>query len=183
DMPSAARGWKHLLDEDPDDLEAAIQTARVLINLGTDPKIVLNAISRTSITKAKIRDSRARLNPAQLDWLRCSALFRAQRFEKALAACNAAMEIDPAYGSGALAKILLAMGKNKEALVQADLYAKSPGSASDRAGALLMLGLAQQANGLDKDALATWNVALARPGDEALAKAVAGPSRSILEWQ
>jgi tetratricopeptide (TPR) repeat protein len=183
DWPTAAKAWKRLLDEDPGDLEAAIRTATLLDDLGTDPRVLLGVIAKTSGRVAKNRDSRTKYNPAKLEDIRCDLLFRARRLEEARNACNAAIELDESYGSYLLVKVLFAMGKKKEALVQADLLAKTPGSAGD-AGTLFTLGLAQQYNGLVKDALVTWNVALARwPKFDILLKAVSGPRRDVYEWR
>src|SRR5262249_30926364 len=140
DGPTAAKGWKHLLDQDPDDLEAAVRTASWLDGLGSDPKIVLQAIAKSSGRVAKNRDLLVRHNPAKLEEIRCDLLFRMRRLEEARDACNTANELDESYGSYLLVKVLLAMGKKKEALVQADLLAKTPGSAQNP-GAISMLGL------------------------------------------
>jgi len=94
-----------------------------------------------------------------------------------------ASEIDELHGEVMVPSILLAMGRKKEALVQANVVAKAPGSMLSPY-ALFALGLAQQENGLDKEAVITWNVALARwPRNARLLQAISGSRRSVFEWQ
>jgi len=183
DYPTALEVWRKLLREDPDDLEAAVKVATLAPSL-KGPKAALEAIAQSSSKTAQNRDSRnAVFTPAQLEGLRCVLLLRTQRLEEARQACNIAYELDTSFGARTLAKVLLALGKYKDALVQAELVAKSPGRMND-SGALLTLGLVQQHNGLEKEARATWNVALARwPRDKLLNKAVSSPQRSVFDWE
>src|SRR6266851_2912560 len=183
DYPTALEVWRKLLREDPDDLEAAVKVATLAPSL-KGPKAALEAIAQSSSKTAQNRDSRnAVFTPAQLEGLRCVLLLRTQRLEEARQACNIAYELDTSFGARTLAKVLLALGKYKDALVQAELVAKAPGRMND-SGALLTLGLVQQHNSLEKEARATWNVALARwPRDKLLNKAVSSPQRSVFDWE
>jgi tetratricopeptide (TPR) repeat protein len=57
-----------------------------------------------------------------------------------------------------------------------------PGAAYDPS-ITFFLGLAQQYNGQDQEAHATWNVGLARwPRNELMVKAINGPKRTVYEW-
>jgi predicted Zn-dependent protease len=183
DYPTTLRVWQKLLREDSDDLEAAIKFAQLAESL-KGPKEALEGIARSSGKTAQNKDKRNKVySPGQLEGLRCSLLFQTKRLEEARQACNTAYELDTSFGARTLVYVLLALGKKKEALVQADLVAKSPGRQKN-AGALLTLGLAQQYNGLEQEARATWGVALARwPRNALLNKAISGPQRSVFDWE
>jgi tetratricopeptide (TPR) repeat protein len=183
DYPSSLRVWKKLLHEDPNDLGAAIWVANLLEAL-EGPQAALDAIARTSGRTARIVNPRGRKSsPAQIETIRCELLLLARKPDEALKACNLASEIDELYGEVMVSPVLLAMGRKKEALVQANVVAKAPGSMLGPY-ALFALGLAQQENGLDKEAVMTWNVALARwPRNAWLLQAIRGARRTVFEWQ
>jgi tetratricopeptide (TPR) repeat protein/predicted Zn-dependent protease len=183
DYPTALRVWKRILREDPDDLEAALLTARFEAYL-TNPRAALEDIARSSgrTVQRRSRHDNAR-SPGRLEGMRCALLLLTHRLEDALRACDLAIELEDFYASIDLVNVLLALGKNKEGLTQAQLVAKSPAGARN-ALAALALGLAQQYNGLEQEARATWNVALAAwPNNVLLRKAVSDPRRSIDGWQ
>jgi predicted Zn-dependent protease/tetratricopeptide (TPR) repeat protein len=183
DYPSSLRVWKKLLHDDRNDLGAAIWLAELLEAL-EGPQAALDAIAGTSGRTARIVDPRGRKSSsAQIEAIRCELLLLVRKPDEALKACNLATEIDESYAEVMVSPILLAMGRKKEALVQASVAAKAPGRMLN-SFALFALGLAQQENGLDKEAIVTWNVALARwPRNARLLQAISGPRRSVFEWQ
>jgi hypothetical protein len=115
DWPTAAKVWKHVLDEEPRDLDAAIRTARMLDNLGTDPREIADVIAKAPGAAPVHRTSAPKPSAAQLEDWRCYELFRARKLAAARSTCNAAIQIDEGYGSRTLTRILMAMGQTKDA--------------------------------------------------------------------
>src|SRR6267143_1581781 len=181
DFPTLKRFWKRMLEKDPNDLEAAMRLAQIEADLN-GAKAALDAIANVSGRTAKNRSPMRSYSPGVLESLRCTFLLRVHRAEEAERACELAIELDERSGQLPLTMVLLALGKNKEALAQAEAVAKLPGRMANMT-ALFTLGLAQQYNGRDNEALVTWNVARARwPSDTVLAKAISGRKRSIFQW-
>jgi hypothetical protein len=105
--------WKALLRKDPDDLEAAIRVAP-LVDVFEGPEAALAAISKTSGRTAHMFDKRGGgVSPGKP--------------ERALTACSAAAEVDEHLDAERLAEALLASGRKKEGLAQAQRIAKAPG--------------------------------------------------------
>jgi tetratricopeptide (TPR) repeat protein len=173
--------WKALLRKDPDDLEAAIRVAP-LVDVFEGPEAALAAISKTSGRTAHMFDKRGGgVSPGTIEEFRCALLLLAGKPERALTACSAAAEVDEHLDAERLAEALLASGRKKEGLAQAQRIAKAPGKMRN-AHALFVLGLAQHENGLDQDARTTWALMRARwPQQEELF--ANGRAPTVLDWE
>lgn len=181
DLPTALSIWKRMLGEDPLDLDAAVEVA-FLENVLNGPNEALAAIAGTSGKTAEIRDSRGVTNPGTLEQQRCSMLLRIGKLEEARVACNLALELSERSGGRHLALVLLSQGKLKPGLTQAELVAKSPKGTQGPLPAFT-LGLAQQLNGMEDAAMATWTQALGNwPDDALLLQAVGGKKQSLKAW-
>jgi tetratricopeptide (TPR) repeat protein/predicted Zn-dependent protease len=165
------------LRKNPADEWSALELAQVETRIG-DSEQAFNALA------AVPPEAVARLgNRAYFEHLRCLAAFHTARYPQAVTACNLAGELDEALGYRTLVKVLLAMGKKREGLAQAKILAAKPERGRDPK-LQLTLGVAQQANGQDEEALATWSLAHLRwPQNALLGKAVHGPRRTVLEWE
>lgn len=182
DAPRLLEVWRQVFKEDPRDIIAA-QVLADLEYMLEGPQAALDALRPLTWQQAKTLEPDRGFGPARLVASFCTYLFQTHQLDEARRACNAAMELDPSWGARTLAKVLLAMGKKKEALVQARLVADEPGRMAD-ARTLFTLGLIQRENGLEKDAIRTWSVAQARwPRSQLLNDALAGVKRTIFEWE
>jgi tetratricopeptide (TPR) repeat protein/predicted Zn-dependent protease len=186
DYPTSFTIYKKVLRENPDDLEAAI----AVLDLGflfESPESAIAGVEKLSGKTLKQADRRAPRSPAFFEERRCALLFQVGRIKEAHKACNAAIALDDTKGARDLAKVLLAEGKFKEALVQAQLALKLPPNTNEPLDAFkreFTLGLAQQHNGLQKEALTTWTNALVKwPTNKLLLRAVSEPMRSVTEWE
>jgi predicted Zn-dependent protease len=173
--------WKALLREDPDDLEAAIRVAQ-LVAVFEGPEAALSAISKTSGRTARMFDKRGiSQSPGIIEGLRCELLLLVGKPARALSACSVAAEVDEHLDNEFLAEALLASGRKKEGLAQAQRAAKVPGKMQN-ANALFVLGLAQHENGLEQEARTTWALMRARwPQQEGLF--ANGRVPTVLDWE
>ena len=179
--PGALQVWKRLHREDPDDIEAATSLG-FYTGLLEGPKAGLEQIAKLDAKKLKVRDRRAVYTAAGFEVQRCWLAFDSGQFELARKYCSAAQELDEERGGLTLAKALLALGKRKEGLAQMEQAAKVPGAKGD-AETWLWMGIAQQLNGQEKEAQASWNLASSWwPEYAPLGLARSGTRKSVAEW-
>lgn len=181
DVPRAREVWKRLLEKDPEDLGAA-ESLAATTELIDGPRAALAVAAKLDVSRLRSRDRRGGETPAGFELSRCRYAFRSGDYALARRFCSAAQALDEDRGGVTLAMTLLALGKHKEGLAQINQAMKSPGVARS-AGAFLTLGLAQQLNGDEAGALATWNVAVARwPEYPPLVRAASGLRQSPAAW-
>jgi tetratricopeptide (TPR) repeat protein len=173
DSLSEAGYWHEVVRKDPKNFDAAVTAARIDYGLG-DPERALEDLVRVPDVPP--------VRAAEVHELRCNIYFRMRHFPESIDACKHAGQLDETLGYRTLVKALLVLGKKKEALAQALFLSEQPSRARDPK-VQLTVGLAQQMNGQEEQALATWQLARLRwPHDPLIHKAL-GSRRQPIEWE
>ncbi len=181
DLPTLAVYWRKALADDPNDAEAAAGLALTLKEVESQ-KAALEAISKTSGEKADGDPSSGFGSGGYLESIRCELLIGEGRAKDAQQACELALKIDGTFGQRTLAKAYIAAGDGPAAIAQAERALQT--WRRNFPNAWFTLGLAQQVAGDEEGARRTWSVAQQHwPKDPFLAKALAGPKRTMTQWQ
>lgn len=141
DYPSRLRYWSHLLEQDPNDLEAALEVARGENEIG-QPKRGLELLAHVTNPNPRWHGL---LGASWMEYMRCSMLLQVGKTEEARHACALAVQLGDPWGHVELAMIEADLKHGEAALAHARAAWANPGPSFP--AVVLASGLALRACG------------------------------------